>query len=91
MTDFKSPRSRFRMFSVICALLLSASLCGAAEPMTRDQAARHVQQQYGGKILDLQPVKTSSGKAYRVKLLQQSGRVKLMLIDASSGQQLPFK
>ena len=78
------------MLSMVCALLLSSSLCAAPEAMNRDQIARHIQQQYGGQILDLKSVKTGSGQAYRVKLLQSSGRVKLMLIDARDGKPRKF-
>ena len=80
------------MLSWLCALVLSGSICvQAAEPMSREQAAQHVQQHYGGKILDIQPLQTGQGPAYRVKLLQPSGRVKLMLIDARDGKAKAFK
>ena len=78
------------MLSTVCALLLSSTLCAAPKAMDRDQVARHVQQQYGGQILDLKAVKTGAGPAYRVKLLQSSGRVKLMLIDARDGKPRKF-
>lgn len=79
------------MLSLVCALLLSGTLCAAPPPMLdREQAAQLIKQEYGGKILDLQPVTTGDGPAFRVKLLQPSGRVKLMLIDARDGSQRPF-
>ncbi len=78
------------MLSMVCALVLSSALCAAPDVMDRDQIARHVQQQYGGQILDLKSVKTGAGPAYRVKLLQSSGRVKLMLIDARNGKPRKF-
>lgn len=79
------------MLSFVCTLVLSGTLCAAPpQMMDRDQAAQHITHQYGGKILDLQSVTTGDGPAYRVKLLQPSGRVKLMLIDASDGKQRPF-
>lgn len=79
------------MLSMLCALLLSSSLYAGPKAMDRDQVARFIQQQYGGKILDLKTIKTGSGSAYRIKLLQPSGRVKLMLIDAQDGKQRIFK
>tara|TARA_R110001583_G_C5560817_1_gene401195 strand:- start:329 stop:589 length:261 start_codon:yes stop_codon:yes gene_type:complete len=80
------------MLSLVCTLLLSASLGAAPEQtLDREQAAQLIQRQYGGQILDLQSVTTGEGLAYRVKLLQPSGRVKLMLIDARDGKQRPFE
>ncbi|MEH6469973.1 MAG: PepSY domain-containing protein [Halopseudomonas sp.] len=82
---------RLPMLSFICGLFLSGALCAAPDKlMDREQAAQHVQQHYDGKILDLKPIKTGNGQAYRVKLLQPSGRVKLMLIDAHDGKPRPF-
>lgn len=87
------PRRRVhaRWLSFIGVLLLSGALYAAPPAiMDREQAAQHIARHYKGKILDLQPVVTGDGQAYRVKLLQPSGRVKLMLIDAQDGSQRPF-
>ncbi|WP_421868005.1 PepSY domain-containing protein [Motiliproteus sp.] len=72
-------------------LMLTTPTVQAADPIGRDRAAELVQQRYGGKVLDLQRVGSGNKMAYRVKLLQPSGRVKLILIDATSGKDLPFK
>ncbi|RDE18740.1 hypothetical protein DV711_14030 [Motiliproteus coralliicola] len=71
--------------------MLTTPVLQAAEPIGRDRAAEMVQQRYGGKVLDLKRVGSGNKMAYRVKLLQPSGRVKLILIDATSGKALPFK
>ncbi len=85
----KQLRQRSGILCFVAALLLSGTLY-AAPVMDREQAAQHIKRNYGGKILDLRPVKSGKGRAYRVKLLQPSGRVKLMLIDAKDGKQRPF-
>jgi hypothetical protein len=85
------PCSGFSRLGVVCALLLCGTL-GAAPPqvLDRDQVAQLIKQEYGARILDLQSVPTGNGPAFRVKLLQPSGRVKLLLIDAVDGKPLPF-
>lgn len=49
------------------------------------QAAQRVQQQYGGKIIKVQARNSSQGKVYRVQLLQDSGRMRNIRVDAHSG------
>ncbi len=84
------PRPSSRLLSVIAALLISGALCAAPPAvMDREQVAQHIARHYQGKILDLQPV-AGDGQVYRVKLLQPSGRVRLMLINAQDGSQRPF-
>lgn len=62
----------------------------ALAELSPDEAARLAQQRYGGQVLDIQPVTTDRGRAYRIKLLQPSGRVKLMLLDAGDGRARQF-
>ncbi|HEY5718513.1 MAG TPA: hypothetical protein VIS52_08455 [Motiliproteus sp.] len=76
------------------ALVLSAVLAFAplsyGDSLSLDQAARAAEARYGGQVLDIQTFATSSGKGYRIKLLQPSGRVKLMVINASDGSEQQF-
>ncbi|WP_210397334.1 PepSY domain-containing protein [Motiliproteus sediminis] len=75
-------------------LLLSAALAFAApaySDLSPDQAARTAESRYGGQVLDIQSVRTGDGKGYRIKLLQPSGRVKLLVIDASDGASQNFR
>lgn len=44
------------------------------------EAAKIAKRRYGGKILKVDTVKTGDGIRYRVKLLQESGRVKTVVI-----------
>ncbi|WP_235369967.1 PepSY domain-containing protein [Shewanella sp. ECSMB14102] len=51
-----------------------------------DEAARLVKQAYGGKVLRVQSVKGNGNPGYRVKLLQDSGRIVYVSVDARSGR-----
>ncbi|WP_207062698.1 PepSY domain-containing protein [Motiliproteus sp. SC1-56] len=83
-----SARQRFLPTWLLLVLLAATP---AQAELSPDQAARRVQKQFGGQVLDIQPVKTGRGRAYRIKLLQPSGRVKLMLLDAEDGRPKRFK
>lgn len=79
----------------LCLLLLLPTTQLSASPdeplLTREQTSNQVRRQHGGKVLKIDPIETHAGPAYRVKLLQPSGRVKLLMIDARSGRAIPFK
>jgi len=49
------------------------------------QAAQRVKQRYGGKIIKVQAQNNPQGKIYRVQLLQDSGRMRNVRVDARSG------
>ncbi len=51
-----------------------------------DEAARLVKQAYGGKVLRVQSVRVNGNPGYRVKLLQDSGRIVYVSVDARSGR-----
>lgn len=77
--------------TLIGALMIIPPPSLADEPISREQMAEQLQQRYGGRVLDLQAVGIGEQMVYRVKLLQPSGRVKLMLVDAVTGKVMPFK
>lgn len=81
-------RSTIRHFQAYCCALLMASFilfspikAYASEMISLQQAIEIVQDQYGGKVLQ---AKMKKGY-YQVKLLTDSGRVKLIEVDAQSG------
>lgn len=81
-------RSTIRHFQAHCCALLMVSLflfspitAFANEPISRQQAIEIVQHQYGGKVLQ---AKMKDG-SYKVKLLTDSGKVKLIEVDAQTG------
>ncbi len=66
---------------IVFLFLCSPIKAFSDEAISRQQAIEIVQQQYGGKVLK---AKKKNG-FYEVKLLTDSGRVKLIEIDAMSG------
>lgn len=77
------------------AVILSAVLAFAppaySDALSPDQAVHQAEQRYGGQVLDIRTVQTGNGKGYRIKLLQPSGRVKLLVIDARDGRSQNFR
>jgi uncharacterized membrane protein YkoI len=93
--DMKMPRLRYLL--LCSALLLSAqpSLAMASAdrlfkpfwqlaqntPLTAKQAAKLAEKKFGGRVLNIKP----QGDNYRIKLLQESGRVIHVIVDANKG------
>ncbi len=50
-----------------------------------DGAARAVRRATGGRVLSVTRVNTDGGAAWRVKVLLEGGRVRIVLVDAASG------
>lgn len=73
----------------LCSSMLMVSSALAAG-LTADEAVRQLEARHQGRVLDIQPVETGSGPAYRIKLLLPSGRVRLLVMDAEDGQLRQF-
>ena len=69
-----------RLVAIVLGILLSLSV--SAAPLSAAQAAKKAQQQYGGQVLDIKQVRSNNSTAYRIKLLQPSGRVKVLIMSA---------
>lgn len=88
---YQIPRSAFLraltplLFTLVCGALLLISQPVQAD-LSERQVAEQIQQQYGGQILDIKRLEANNHSAYRIKLLQPSGHVKLLLIDARTGE-----
>jgi uncharacterized membrane protein YkoI len=54
-----------------------------------DEAAALVRSASGGRILGVRRVNGARGPAYEVKVLLDGGRVRVYVVDATSGQILP--
>lgn len=67
---------------VLFALLLGAPLHATAESISKQEAVNIAQQVSPGRVL---AVKMQKG-SYRVKTLNASGEVRIIVIDANSGQ-----
>ena len=57
-----------------------------AKAISGQQAARIVQNRYGGKVLKVSRSGSKSKPSYRVKLLKQNGHVISVNVDANSGR-----
>ncbi len=80
--------ARVRLLKWLATVATLLALSSPALALTSAEVAARVQRQYGGQVLDIQSIRANNTAAYRVKLLQPSGRVKLLLIDADSGRPL---
>lgn len=57
-------------------------LAQAKKGISKSQAASAAQSKYGGKVINV----SQRGNSYRVKLLLDSGKVKIVTVDATTGQ-----
>lgn len=67
-------------------ILSIAVISPAAIALELDEAVNKVQTELGGKVLDIQRVTVQHSPAFRIKLLQPSGRIKVLLLDAATGE-----
>ena len=58
------------------------SLSATAAPLSAAEAADRARQLFGGQVLDIKQVRANNSKAYRIKLLQPSGRVKVLIMNS---------
>lgn len=72
---------------LISALLLALAMPVWAE-VSRDDAAATAQKSSGGRVLAVEKTQRNGQAVWRVKVLTPQGEVKIVLIDASSGQTL---
>ena len=56
------------------------------QALDKSQAGQLALQQLGGKILKIQSQNNQGKQGYKVKLLQSSGHVKQVWVDANSGK-----
>lgn len=61
-------------------------LAQAAAAMSADEAAALVRATSGGRILGVRRANGPGGPVYHVKVLLDKGRVRVYVVDASSGQ-----
>lgn len=57
-----------------------------SEGVSLDQAVAQVQAETGGRVLAAEVTSIDGRTTYRIKVLLQSGRVKIYYVDAVSGQ-----
>lgn len=79
------------MSALVLSALLTLSPLSLADELSLDQAVRQAESRYGGQVLDIQSIGRGDDKAFRIKLLQPSGRVKLLVIEARDGMSRSFR
>lgn len=71
-------------------LIAAALLCAAAIPsfaaVSRDQAATMAQRESGGRVLSVERSEAGGRAVWRVKVVTARGDVRVILIDAATGQ-----
>ncbi len=72
----------------ICCAALLASAIPAWADVGRDQAAAAAQRLAGGRVLSVDRTEAARRPAWRVKVITAQGEVKVILIDANTGQAL---
>ncbi|HXE48066.1 MAG TPA: PepSY domain-containing protein [Ramlibacter sp.] len=70
----------------LCCVALVASAVPAWADIGRDQAAAVAQRLGGGRVLSVDKSESGSRPVWRVKVVTAQGEVKVILIDAASGQ-----
>lgn len=73
------------LFTSICAVFLMVSAPAWAD-ISRDDAAAVAQRMSGGRVLSVEKSESASGPVWRVKIVTAQGEVRVILIDAASGQ-----
>lgn len=69
----------------VCALLIVAAGPAWAD-VSRDQAAAAAQRVAAGRVLSVDKAEADRRPVWRVKVLTAKGEVRVILIDAASGQ-----
>jgi len=71
----------------LCAALMVVATAAWAD-LSRDDAAAVAQRATGGRVLSADKTVSAGRPAWRVKVVTAQGEVRVILIDAASGQAL---
>ena len=83
---FFSKARRRLIISVVVGGLLAASGAPVYAQLTVDQAVAKVQRELGGRVLSADSESRDGQIRYRVKVLLPDGRVRIVYVDAATGQ-----
>lgn len=83
---FSAMTSRRLTLSMVAGGILAASGVQVHAQVSVDQAVAKVQREVGGRVLSADSENRDGRIRYRVKLLLPDGRVKIVYVDAASGQ-----
>lgn len=73
--------------SICCAALVALAVPAWAD-VSRDEAAAAAQRMSGGRVLSVEKSESARRPVWRVKVVTAQGEVRVILIDAASGQPL---
>ncbi len=73
--------------SICCAVLMACAIPAWAD-VSRDQAAAAAQRLASGRVLSVDKTESAGRAVWRVKVITAQGEVKVILIDANTGQAL---
>lgn len=71
--------------SLCCAALVALAAPAWAD-ISRDQAAAVAQRLGGGRVLSVEKAESGNRSVWRVKVITAQGEVRVILIDAATGQ-----
>ena len=72
--------------TLLCAALVALSTLSATAAISRDDAAALVQRETGGRVLAVERADNGGRAVWRVKVVTPRGDVRVVLVDAESGQ-----
>jgi uncharacterized membrane protein YkoI len=72
--------------ALLCAALLAASGLPAWADVGRDEAAAVAQRETGGRVLAVERADAGGRAVWRVKVVTPRGDVRVVLVDAATGQ-----
>lgn len=73
---------------LLVALLLAGAAAASWAAVSRDQAATIAQRTTQGRVLAVERAETQGRAVWRVKLVTGSGEVRVILVDAATGDTL---
>lgn len=72
--------------TLLCAALLAACGLPAWAAVGRDEAAAVAQRETGGRVLAVERSEAGGRAVWRVKVVTPRGEVRIVLVDATTGQ-----
>ena len=71
---------------LLCAVMLAAAGLPAWAAVSRDDAAQVAQRETGGRVLAVERADAGGRAVWRVKVVTPRGEVRVVLVDAATGQ-----
>ena len=89
---YLNKRTGMKTIIIIATLVFSLNVYSIpnayAAGVNKQQAASIAKAQYSGRIIDVKQIKVQGNLAYRVKILDQTGGVHIVIVDQATGDVL---